>query len=206
MEEWGEVGVGLGEEQFRWIPPGPGIPSPFLLQVTPVTQLQWRQISGCNPSWFTADGDLRPVERVSFQDVQSFLGLLNVRCAGRRYRLPSEAEWEHAVRAGAPGDTVSPPSLDDCAWHSGNSHGRTHPVGRKVPNAWGLRDMLGNVWEWALHRSGSRGAASSGVLRGGAWNTMRSLCRYDARLDETPGNRFACNGLRLVLDVVMTPS
>jgi formylglycine-generating enzyme required for sulfatase activity len=205
MEERGELGVGLGEDQFREIPPGPAVPSPFLLQVTPVTQLQWRQISGGNPSWFTGGGDLRPVERVSFGDVQAFLGLLNIRCAGRRYRLPSEVEWEHAVRAGAPGDTVSPHSLDDCAWHSGNSHGRTHPVGRKVPNAWGLHDMLGNVWEWVLYRSRSEGSVHSGILRGGAWNSPRLLCRYDARLADTPTNRFSCNGLRLVLDMVMTP-
>lgn len=195
----------LETDQFRLIPPGPGIPAPFLLQVTPVTQLQWRQITGDNPSWFSRAGDRHPVERVSLRDIQGFLGLLNVRSPGRRYRLPFEEEWEHAARAGTPVGVGTPAGLEDCAWYRANSGGSTQPVGRKAPNAWGVHDMLGNVWEWVLCAGRGRETDGPGVLRGGAWNSPATLCGYGVRVHETPSNRFACNGLRLVMDVVMTP-
>jgi formylglycine-generating enzyme required for sulfatase activity len=107
-----------------------------------VTQAQWQAVMGSNPS--TIKGDNRPVETVSKNEVHDFLARLNERNDGYRYRLPTEAEWEYAARAGETG----PGGLDEVAWYAGNSEDETHPVGQKKPNAWGLYDMLGNVREW----------------------------------------------------------
>lgn len=107
-----------------------------------VTQFQWQALMGSNPS--TIKGDDHPVETVSKQDADDFLAKLTARNDGYRYRLPTEAEWEYAARAGAP----LPATLDEVAWYSANSDDTTHAVGQKKPNAWGLYDMLGNVREW----------------------------------------------------------
>lgn len=107
-----------------------------------VTQAQWQAVMGSNPS--TVKGDDHPVETISKQDAEDFLAKLTALNDGYRYRLPTEAEWEYAARAGAP----LPPSLDEVAWYAANSNDTTHPVGQKKPNAWGLYDMLGNVREW----------------------------------------------------------
>ena len=98
-----------------------------------------------------------PVEKVSWEEVQVFIGRLNARSGGGKYRLPTEAEWEYAARAGTTSDTYAgditqpygnDPVLNGIAWYNGNSGDRTHPVGQKAPNGWGLHDMPGNVWEW----------------------------------------------------------
>jgi len=109
-----------------------------------VTQSQWQAVMGSNPS--TIKGDDRPVETVSKDDAHDFLARLNARNDGYRYRLPTEAEWEYAARAGTTGTLTA--SLDEVAWYGANSEDETHPVGQKKPNAWGLYDMLGNVREW----------------------------------------------------------
>jgi formylglycine-generating enzyme required for sulfatase activity len=112
-----------------------------------VTQSQWQAVMGSNPS--TVKGDNRPVETVSKNDAHDFLARLNAKPNakndGYKYRLPTEAEWEYAARAGTTGLSAS---LDEVAWYGGNSGDETHPVGQKKPNAWGLYDMLGNVREW----------------------------------------------------------
>lgn len=109
-----------------------------------VTQSQWQGVMGSNPS--TIKGDNRPVETVSKNDAHDFLARLNGRNDGYRYRLPTEAEWEYAARAGTTGAPAT--ALEEVAWYAANSEDETHPVGTKKPNAWGLYDMLGNVREW----------------------------------------------------------
>jgi formylglycine-generating enzyme required for sulfatase activity len=109
-----------------------------------VTQAQWTSVMGSNPS--TMKDDHRPVETVTKPEVERFLALLNERHDGYRYRLPTEAEWEYAARAGSQSAYGGP--LDEVAWYSANSDDESHAVGGKKPNAWGLYDMQGNVREW----------------------------------------------------------
>jgi formylglycine-generating enzyme required for sulfatase activity len=111
-----------------------------------VTQKQWQDVMGSNPSGNRAAGPDAPVEQVSWKDVQSFLEKANTMQTRWTLRLPTEAEWEYAARAGSRGETYG--SLDDIAWYKGNGGGTTHPVGQKKPNDFGLHDMLGNVWQW----------------------------------------------------------
>jgi formylglycine-generating enzyme required for sulfatase activity len=126
------------------------ISQPFYLGKYEVTQMQWAVVMGNNPSRFKELSN--PVENVSWNDVQEFIRRLNQMLLGaRKYRLPTEAEWEYAARAG----TTSAYSFGDdagnlyrYAWYKGNSEDKTHPVGQRDPNAWGLHDMHGNVWEW----------------------------------------------------------
>jgi formylglycine-generating enzyme required for sulfatase activity len=121
-----------------------------------VTQEQWRAVMLTNPSQY--QGHNMPVENVSWEDVQQFIGRLN-RFGARHYRLPTEAEWEYAARAGTTGSYAG--KLDDIAWYSGNSEDETHAVGTKKPNAWGLYDMEGNVREWVSDTYGANYYANS---------------------------------------------
>jgi formylglycine-generating enzyme required for sulfatase activity len=135
-----------------------------------VTQAQWQAVMGANPS--TIKGDDRPVETVSKNDAHEFLAKLNARGDGYKYRLPSEAEWEYAARAGTTGP---PASLDEVAWYADNSGDETHPVGTKKPNAWGLYDMLGNVREWVedVFTRNSYGGAPGAVGQGAAGQVLQ---------------------------------
>ena len=128
------------------------ISRPFYIGKYEVTQAEWKRVMGNNPSIFqrsTTGGaaDRHPVDNVTWDDAQAFVRKLNALDTSARYRLPTEFEWEYAARAGTPGE----PSWDDIrerAWEQDVDLGTTHPVGGKKPNAWGLYDMLGNVWEW----------------------------------------------------------
>jgi formylglycine-generating enzyme required for sulfatase activity len=130
------------------------ITQPFYLGMFEVTQAEYERVMGTNPSRFKGDAR-RPVEQVSWEDAAEFCRRLSSleakQSAGRSYRLPTEAEWEYACRAGTTttwysGDDEA--GLKGVAWYGGGSRGSTHPVGQKKPNAWGLYDMHGNVWEW----------------------------------------------------------
>jgi len=211
----------------------------ILIGVTPVTQGQWCALMGNNPSHFHNGGDDVPVEEVSWYDAVAFCNALSRRerleeayilegekgtpgtsgyeiqevrfrglsCQG--YRLPTEAEWEHACRAGTTGARYG--DIEEIAWHEKNSRGHTQPVGRKRPNRWGLHDMLGNVWEWCWDRHGMPlagpplvdpvGPASGGdarVLHGGAWNVPPGIVRAAYRGCAPPGSRDHAFGFRCV--------
>ena len=173
-----------------------------------VTRGQWEAVMGSNPSYFDECGSDCPVERVSWDDVQEFVQKLNEREGGERYRLPTEAEWEYAARAGTTGDRYAA-ILDLIAWYSGNSGNRTHLVGQKAPNAFGLHDMLGNVWEWVQDWYGGYpggsvtdprgpGSGSDRVIRGGSWLYGARYCRASFRYYNTPGGRTGGLGFRLL--------
>ena len=175
-----------------------------------VTQGQWEAVMGSNPSFFDACGLDCPVEKVSWEDAQEFIRRLNAMDGAGTYRLPTEAEWEYAARAGTTGDRYG--NLDAIAWYGGNSGRRTHPVGQKAPNAWGLHDMLGNVSEWVGDWYGDypggtvtdpRGPGSGfyRVERGGVWYFNASDCRSSIRYFDIPGDRGNYRGFRLLRTV-----
>ena len=172
-----------------------------------VTQAQWEAVMGSNPSRFDECGQNCPVEVVSWEDVQEYIGRLNALAGEKRYRLPTEAEWEYAARAGTSTDHYAE-SVDMIAWHAGISGLRTHPVGRKIPNAWGLHDMLGNVSEWVEDWYGDypggsvtdyRGPSTGSfrVARGGGWYSDARYCRATYRGVLRPGYRRSNLGFRL---------
>ena len=186
------------------------ISTPFLLQKTEVTQAQWQAVMGGNPSFHTACGPTCPVERVSWDDIQVFLTRLNTQDPGKQYRLPTEAEWEYAARAGTTGAYGGSGVLDQMGWYADNAGGQTHPVAQKSPNAWGLYDMHGNVMEWVADRwardayAGAVTADPTGpetgeerVLRGGAWSFIAYHARSSYRLGDEPVTRDNLTGFRL---------
>jgi formylglycine-generating enzyme required for sulfatase activity len=227
------------EMQFAWCPPGTflmGSPKEELerqdnetqhrvtltqgywLGIHPVTQAQWRAIMGSNPSSFK--GDTLPVETVSWDGCQEFVKKLGQK-AGRRFRLPTEAEWEYACRAGTTspfhfGETIS----TDQANYDGNyTYGQgkegidrkeTTPVGSFPANAWGLKDMHGNVSQWCQDWYGPYSSddikdpkgSNNGpvrVLRGGSWHDGPSICRSSCRRWSDPGGFFIYYGCRVLL-------
>ena len=186
----------------------------FFIGKYPVTQTQWQRIMENNPSRF--QGDLRPVEQVSWFDVQIFIKRLSeINQEKYAYRLPSEAEWEYAARSGgkderfAGGDRVDP-----VAWFEENSGGASHPIGRKEPNGLGLYDMSGNVWEWCLdvyredayksHIRENPVCAEGGtdrVIRGGSWNLDAWSVRCARRFSYKPDFFGPGLGFRLVREL-----
>jgi len=247
--------------EFVWVPAGEflmGFPKDarpltrvrisrgFYLSKYEVTQGQWEAMMGRNPSHFKNCGSDCPVERVSWEDVQEFIQRQNTAVGEERYRLPTEAEWEYAARAGSRTDTPAgdldiagintAPLLDGIAWYGGNSgvsyeggddcshwyekqytssRCGTHPVGRKEPNAWGLHDMLGNVWEWVEDWHGDypggsvtdpRGPESldplrvnrGRVVRGCGWSFGPGVCQVSFRSSNRPSDRARYIGFRLL--------
>ena len=184
--------------------------SSYYIGETEVTQALWKAVMGSNPSAFK--GDNLPVEKVSWNDCQTFISRLNA-LTGRRFRLPTEAEWEFAARGGNQ-SRHTPYSgssrIDDVAWYDGNSDHQTHPVKTKQPNELGIYDMTGNVWEWCQDWYGSYssyaqtnpicvGGGSRRVVRGGSWYYSPRICRSSIRGSSAPGNSCDGLGLRLVL-------
>ena len=182
------------------------ISQPFYLGKYPVMQAQWEAVMGDNPSCFKGNPN-HPVEDVSWHDVQAFMHKLNEREGGGNYRLPTEVQWEYACRAGTEISRYHH-DVDAIAWYKANSNGQTHPVDQKLPNAWGLYDMLGNVWEWchdglraytadaAVDPMGPTEADAHRVLRGGSWGHSAQIVRAAYRGYDDPGNRYADLGFR----------
>lgn len=213
----GEEGRSSGEDQHEVV-----LTRPFLLGTAPVTQTEYQAVMGANPSRFP--GSDLPVEQVSWFDAVAFCNALSravgleeaylirgtdvrwkgLDCPG--WRLPTEAEWEYACRAGTTGARYG--NLDAIAWHSGNAGGQTHPVRQKAPNAWGLCDMLGNVWEWCWDWYGTYpggrvvdpvgpDSGSRRVNRGGSWDRDAQRARAARRPHRAPDYRGGNLGFRL---------
>ncbi len=174
-----------------------------------VTQKQWEKLMGNRPSDFKRCNDC-PVEHISWNDAQAFVRALNDMEDSKRYRLPTEAEWEYAARGGTAGDRYGA-NLDAIAWYDKNCDERPHPVGKKKPNGFGLYDMLGNVYEWVQDWKGTypggevtdpRGPARGKfrMMRGGSWENGAQSCRATHRLDASPGFRIHVLGLRVLME------
>ena len=184
--------------------------SSFYIGKYEVTQALWKAVMGSNPSRF--EGDNLPVERVSWNDCQTFLRKLNA-MTGKNFRLPTEAEWEFSARGGnwSRGYQYSGSNvLSDVAWYYDNSGSKTHNVGTKAPNELGIYDMSGNVWEWCQDWYGDYhgysqtnptgpSCGANRVYRGGSWGSGAWLCRVAFRDNYTPGSRGNGLGLRLAL-------
>lgn len=184
----------------------------FWLGEAPVTQALWEAVMGENPSHFK--GSDRPVERVSWEDCQRLCARLDEMIPGLGARLPSEAEWEYACRAGTAATTYAgegKTALDAIAWRSGNSNRQTHPVRQKQSNAWGLHDMLGNVAEWCRDRMRKYSSepvvdpigvivSNHRICRGGSWDSVVWRVRAASRYAYPPAFRTDDLGVRLARD------
>ncbi|MEU6367030.1 formylglycine-generating enzyme family protein [Streptomyces sp. NPDC046931] len=186
--------------------------APFQLSAFPVTQAQYERVAGRRPG--TARGERLPVEGVSWWDAVRFCNALSLRegltpayhlrvddeaaewdPSADGYRLPTEAEWEHACRAGTTGPRYG--RLDEIAWYRGNSEDRIHDVGGRQPNAWGLYDMLGNVWDWCWDVYDAEVYGTYRVLRGGGWSDEHWSCRASVRRRSHPALRIDDVGFRI---------
>ncbi|MER5993332.1 formylglycine-generating enzyme family protein [Streptomyces viridosporus] len=184
----------------------------FRMSAFPVTQSWYAQVTGQRPS--SARGDRLPVENVSWWDAVRFCNALSRRegltpaydlrddagtaewnTSADGYRLPTEAEWEHACRAGTTGPRYG--RLDEVAWYRDNAGGRIHPVGGKRPNAWGLYDVLGNVWDWCWDVYDAEVYGAYRVLRGGGWADEHWSCRASVRRRSHPTFRIDDVGFRV---------
>ncbi len=182
------------------------ISKPFRMGVTEVTQAQWRKVMGARSGAF--QGDDLPVESISFADALEFCKKLS-KLEGRTYRLPTEAEWEYACRAGA--QTPWAGDVEEMAWFDDNADGRTHPVGVKKPNAWGLHDMHGNVAEWCADYYGAYPSATvidptgpatgkARVVRGGSFANFPRGLRSSSRGNVPASYQLKTVGLRVVAE------
>lgn len=231
----GDLSMHFEDEKVREVT----LTKAFFMARTEITQAQWQAVMGSTPSHFR--GDQLPVENVSWHEAVAFCAALSTR-EGRTYRLPTEAEWEYACRAGSAADfhnggsgASGEDTLKQVAWFggtpktwNGNSEGGTRPVAQLQPNAWGLYDMHGNVWEWCAdvfapyqvrehredHKNQTRvwhtndvtdptGPAKgvSRVLRGGSWYDPPKFCRASKRHGRSPDTRLVDFGFRIVCDV-----
>ena len=181
--------------------------SSYYIGQTEVTQALWTAVMGSNPSEFR--GDRRPVERVSWNDCQTFISRLNAK-TGKNFRMPTEAEWEYAARGGHSGGSkyAGSDNINNVAWYYDNSGRETHNVATKSPNGLGIYDMSGNVWEWCQDWYGNYSSSSqtnpkgpsngdNRVNRGGSWFVNAWFCRVSYRSNFTPSYSSSNLGLRL---------
>jgi formylglycine-generating enzyme required for sulfatase activity len=183
----------------------------FAIGKTEVTQEQWHEVMGDNPSYFSGCADTCPVEQVSWDDAQKFIKKLNAK-TGKQYRLPSEAEWEYACRAGGQQEFCGSDFADKVSWNNNNSGNffskSPHPAATKQANAFGLYDMSGNVWEWVedTYHENYSGAPEDGsawvngsmrVLRGGSWGYEAKFSRAAARSKFSANFQYWSYGFRL---------
>jgi formylglycine-generating enzyme required for sulfatase activity len=177
----------------------------FWLGKTEVTQGLWQAVMGSNPAYFQK-GVAYPVELVTWDDCQDFITRLNQKIGGNFFRLPTEAEWEYACRAGTAGDYYG--AIDSIGWYDANSGNSTHPVSQKQANAFGLYDMAGNVWEWCQdwYEDYSAGyqtdpvgpvSGSDRIFRGGSWDAGSAGLRSSFRGARPPNYYYYTVGLRL---------
>lgn len=189
--------------------------SPYYIATVEVTQAQWRAVMGSDPSYFK--GDSLPVEQVSWDDAMAFCVKLSEE-TGKKYTLPTEAQWEFAARGGnlsqgykySGSDSIGEVAwYDKNSWDNENSRYQTHPVGEKKANELGLYDMSGNVWEWCLDwaelysledavNPQGPGEGSNRVIRGGSWGDIARDCRVSGRGSDAPGDRNRNLGFRVV--------
>ena len=176
----------------------------FYMQVTEVTQSQWKKIMGINPSKHQDCGGDCPVDTVSWYDVQEYIRLLNDQSDRGKYRLPTEAEWEYVCKTGKEirytfGNYGK--LLDQYAWYEKNSRGETHSVGLKKPNEWGIYDIHGNVSEWTqdIYSTAKRGG-NTRVLKGGSYRYSEGICRCARRAMDNENSRgsYPSTGFRLI--------
>lgn len=184
-----------------------------------VTQEEWDAVLNDTffRRWFPDDADQLPAKNVSWNKAQEFVDALNARRPGKNYRIPSEAEWEYACRAGTTtrfywGEDLDRSAMTNYAWYDENSGGQSHLGGGKLPNAWGIHDMSGNQWEWTADVSHNSydGAPTDGsawveagiyehVVRGGSWYNGTG-CRSAFRGSMGPVNMYGDYGLRIAMD------
>jgi sulfatase modifying factor 1 len=193
---------------------------PYLLATTPVTAAQYEQVTGHQPS--PQPGDRQPVTNVSWWDAVRYCNALSRRekltpayrirsdsdsidivAGADGYRLPTEAEWEHACRAGTTGPRYGP--LDDIGWYRDNSAERIHDVATRQPNSWGLYDMLGNAWEWCWDIYDAQVYGDYRVLRGGGWFDEHWSCRASVRRRSFPTFDIDDVGFRVARTAVNSP-
>jgi len=175
----------------------------------PITQRQWLAVMGVNPSHNLKSGLDAPVEQVSWGDCRAFITKLNQTQGLWIARLPSEAEWEYACRAGTSGERYGP--IDQIAWYAGNSEGHSEPVGKKLPNAFGLYDMLGNVWQWcgdwfaaysdsALVDPQGPASGEKRIMRGGCYYCDQVHARASRRNRDPEAHLYRSIGLRIAAE------
>jgi len=182
--------------------------SDFYIGKYEVTQRDWRDVMGSNPSRFKGCGDDCPVDSVSWSNAREFIRTLNA-ITGREFRLPTEAEWEYACRGGNKDNNYCGSNdADSVAWLNGNSSFKPHPVGLKQPNSLGIHDMSGNVWEWVYDWSGTYTSSprldpkgpstgSTRVRRGGSWQYKAEKATAVWRSSGYPDDRAMDIGFRL---------